>query len=878
MIAPLAAFLLLLSPVQEDWPQFKHDARHSGNVPARDVAGSLGLVGAVPLTDAIFTSPVVADGTIYAVDGSGVAFAIDGKTLAVAWKTPTRGGAGNCNNVSSPAVVGKYLHFGTMAGYYVVLDRATGKIVKEIDCTDPVFSTPVVGNGRAYFVTLGSKVYAVEPDGAVAWTWDFVQEVLKFPGNRFDGADWTKHKQGRVNWKDHFVTSRDLSLDGKRLVIPAGGRTVFLDDAGAAAELKLVAEIPARAGKEYPACFGQSIGEDGAVYVQWHRRDNWGQVEVLRLKDGKLETSFVPGTQTAVNTAGLLSFSSVSVRGSDVYRTRPEEDFEFAKHAAGNDKPLFLSGSPSIASPILVKDHAVFGGLDGVLYIASLNNQGRSSAIKTPFGAAITAPVAVCDGRIIFGSEDGYLYVLGPDGKAPWPTKDLELWKIRSPLTGPFADSKYDWYSNYGNVGCTNANDQGLVPPLRMRWVRRVEGTVKHLPVCGGGRMYTHTAEGQIFAVEQDTGRLLWRRYFPGVYLSFTSAIYRDERILVPQAGLKKSFVRCLDAATGRLQWEAPFTGSPSWSRQAPPVIHGKLAFYSSGSGDYGAQGSEKSFTFSGTPEKAEEGKEVMSWLYTHDNPFYPRNNRPHLWAWDIETGKVVWQKDFSQHGFGGNDTGLCVLDGKLYYSNFFGYAAKLRKARGLPEGPNGITMCLEPASGEIVWKTTEYYVTAGCALTGKDGRLYLGGWNPRDEATKDRYLFCLSAKDGSLVWKSDPVKSAVNVITVGDKYIFSNASGGDGSLFDRETGKITARFNNGYACTRFTVSEPFLLGTNMDMLDLSQGFKQVWTGPAIDSRECLGSVVSNGRIFYISQASGLETSLVAGADAATFGPPWERK
>src|SRR6187455_1189318 len=172
MISSVAALLLLLmSPVQEDWPQFKHDGRHSGNVPDRDLAATLGLVGAVPLTDAIFTSPVVADGTLYAVDGSGVAFAIDGKTLAVLWKTPTRGGAGNCNNVSSPAVVGKYLHFGTMAGYYCVLERATGKIVKEIDCGDPIFSTPVAANDRAYFVTLGSKAYAVEPDGKEIWTW-----------------------------------------------------------------------------------------------------------------------------------------------------------------------------------------------------------------------------------------------------------------------------------------------------------------------------------------------------------------------------------------------------------------------------------------------------------------------------------------------------------------------------------------------------------------------------------------------------------------------------------------------------------------------------------------------------------------------------------
>ncbi len=118
----------------------------------------------------------------------------------------------------------------------------------------------------------------------------------------------------------------------------------------------------------------------------------------------------------------------------------------------------------------------------------------------------------------------------------------------------------------------TNANDQGLETPLRMRWARRLEGTVKHLPVCGGGRLYTHTAEGQIIAVEQDTGRMLWRRYWPDVYLSFTSPLYLNEKLLIPQAGIRQSRMRCLDAATGKLLWEAPFTGSPSWSRQFPPV------------------------------------------------------------------------------------------------------------------------------------------------------------------------------------------------------------------------------------------------------------------------------------------------------------------
>ena len=56
------------------------------------------------------------------------------------------------------------------------------------------------------------------------------------------------------------------------------------------------------------------------------------------------------------------------------------------------------------------------------------------------------------------------------------------------------------------------------------------------------------------------------------------------------------------------------------------------------------------------------------------------------------------------------------------------------------------------------------------------------------------------------------------------------------------------------------------MLGANMDMIDLSADGKLVSTGPAIDSRECLGAVVSNGRIFYMSQASGFVVSQTYGA------------
>src|SRR5262249_42023793 len=311
--------LLILSATavrgSDEWPQLQGDALRSGNAAGAAVKTPLGLAGAVPLTDGIYAAPVIAGGKVFVIDGSGVVLAIDARTLEVLWRFATRGGPGNCNNVAAPAVIGKYVHVGTTAGDLYVLDRDTGALVRAIDCREPIFSSPAAGADRVYFATLGARVYALEPNGKLVWTWDFVKEVIKFDGNRWSGEDWLKERKKRVTWRDHFVCSRDICLHGKTIVMPAGGRTVFLEDAGTRPRLRAVGIIPQYDGSEYPATFGQSADQAGNVYVQWHRRDNAGRVEVLRLANGKVQTDFVKGTQTAIHLPGLLGFASVSIRG-----------------------------------------------------------------------------------------------------------------------------------------------------------------------------------------------------------------------------------------------------------------------------------------------------------------------------------------------------------------------------------------------------------------------------------------------------------------------------------------------------------------------------------------------------------------------------------
>jgi len=339
--------------------------------------------------------------------------------------------------------------------------------------------------------------------------------------------------------------------------------------------------------------------------------------------------------------------------------------------------------------------------------------------------------------------------------------------------------------------------------------------------------------------------------------------------------------MRCLDAATGELLWEAPFTGSPSWSRQQPPIIYENLAIYNFGTGKYAPQGTEKAYVHKGTPIAAPDGAEIMSWIYSHDNPYYPKDQKPLIRAWDLDTSKEVWTVDFSQLGAGGNDAGLSLMDDTLYYSCFFGYAAQTKD--GNPKA-QGLTAAIEPKTGKVLWSTTKYYVTAGSTISAKDGRLYLGGYNRPNEKTNDRYVWCLDAKDGSLIWQSEPVAQAVNVVTVGRSFLFTHGSTGKPSyLIDKDTGKILSIFDKGYACTRFTLSEPYLIGANMDMIDTAALVNSkfeirnskfppeagvVSSGPCVDVRECVGAVVSNGRIFYTSQGSGLQVCQVYGDEA----------
>ena len=425
-----------------------------------------------------------------------------------------------------------------------------------------------------------------------------------------------------------------------------------------------------------------------------------GRVDIMRLEGDALKTGeFVPGTDTNIRMDGLLSFSPVSIRGNDVFRVQARE------RPRTHPSPHGHEGVPG-AEP--EGSHRSTGAHEESRHLRRPRWHAEPRAARWRESRRTADRLRCADQRT--GRGGRWTYLCAGRGRISLRVRLQEAKRrcqrwipasrrsaARSPANSPMRNTTGS--RTTATSPARTRTIRASLPPLRMRWARRLEGTVKHLPVCGGGRLYTHTAEGQIIAVRAGYRPAAVATLLAGrVFVLHLAALHR--RQAAGAAGRDQEIASC---AVSMPPPASCFGKRPSPVRQAGagssrPWCMARWRSTPRASGEYAAQGTEKPFTFGGTPVPAKDGREVMSWIYSNDNPYYPKDHHPRLWAWDLDTGKVVWEKDFFDQGRGGNDCGICILDGKLYYSVFFGYDAEQRARRGLPVENNGLTACIEPA------------------------------------------------------------------------------------------------------------------------------------------------------------------------------------
>src|SRR5262245_53179918 len=691
--------------VAADWPQFMRGPEHAGDAAEETLRLPLDLATCVKLDDAVTTSPAVVGGRVYVVDQMGTAYCIDPTANRVRWKTAPEGDRACGSNTSSPCVAKGRLYYGTTAGRLHILDAGSGKVHESIEVGWPITGSPTFANDSIYFQHLGAIVHCLDLDGNERWRWDHYKQ--------YEDPKTNKRASGFPgSWHDPHYGGGEVAVAGKRVVVNLGWDLFCLHDEGKSAPLSWCQRAPL--GKDAGIPMGPAISGE-YVYCGYPSTDQWGNVIRMKLADGSFdEKKDFRDRNWAVHVTPAVRNATVfwprHYQGMSAYDFALGHGLWSARTDSTLDQRRFTS---CIASPALTKDHCVFGTISGELYVVAQKSSGSWPDFKpqpfrfaTAFGKPIASAPVVVDGAVYFGCDDGYLYGLAPDGKLALPKDAPRLHEVRSKAVSATGKRYGASVASMDQGNSNYADDPKLKPPLRLRWACRPFDLRVQIN-ADDDSIYFISEAGTLAALEQATGRLRWRRRLNGPTDGWEQMLLDHCKLYITRNGSSMGrkpedggpVFLAVDARTGETIWHQPW-GSIQGTCRSSPVIVGNVV---------------AGFTADGKPPK------------------------PVARAFDTATGKPLWSHALP------NDLksvagGACVLDGVMFFScgHTWGKGA-------------GSTIAVEPATGKVLWTSTEYHVHGYGRPAAKDGHLYLGGQSGAP-------MYCISAKNGKLKWQADRV------------------------------------------------------------------------------------------------------------------------
>ena len=823
------------------------NAQRTGDAAQESLSLPLGLVAQVQLDDRVTTSPAVVGGRAYVVDQMGAAYCVDLKAGRVLWKSAPDGDRAMGGNTSSPCVAQGRVFYGTTAGNFHVLDARDGRPVKTIRLGWPVVASPVFANDAVYFQTVGAEVVSIDLAGNERWRWDYYRQVTT-PVSK-DLTLFHPFSQDVPHY-----SMGELCVSGKKIVVSCGWDLYCLEDRGREAELAWCDRAPVLTESSVP--LGVSVSGD-SVFVAAPGAEWQGTILRVSLKDGSFDGMDYPRLRAgeawrkvrrrdAILPKDYTLFSiygTPAVRGSTVFYARSRCGFgswEYTGREEGPEKIFWrrrwvswywgrrARWQASVTSPALSKEHCVFTTVDGELIVTAQDYDASWEKgddlttfkpapfrFKLPGGKMIASSPAVADGQVVFGSDDGCLYVFGSEGKAEPKESTLKLYEPKSVVT-PATGRKYDWPYPTGSFANTSAvDDPALKPPYRLRWACRPLGSFRAPPTASLTDVFFSTMDGTVIAMEQMTGRIRWRRRIGVTGDGATvPTVFKDRLYLIGcdydrVSGGRLRSVMALDAHTGETVWAQPIKGIISGvdcnSRSSPIVVDGLV---------------------------------VASFITQ-------KGYHPVIQAFNADKGTPVWNVMPSGEATI-NDTqhtcaiGGCLLDGVLYYT------------WGLKDNV-GATLALDPKDGSVLWKSDVYGINV---VSAKDGKLYLIGYGLP--------MTCLRAKDGAVVWQEKV--DGCRHLSIGKDCLITRGYGGRGLVFSLADGLPLTRdgkrvFAGGpaHACCPVRVVLPNLAfgitSGGLIVQDLDTG-NPLWSSRGLGARTCCPPAFANGRIFVNAQTS----------------------
>ncbi|MFQ5559676.1 MAG: PQQ-binding-like beta-propeller repeat protein [Nitrospinota bacterium] len=364
--------LFILSPFANakdedvsDWTSFMKDQSHS-SVSDESLATPLSLKWKFDTKGPVYASPVVSEGLVFIGSFDKNFYAIDLETGKKRWQFATKGEISGSANVENGVV-----YFGSKDGFLYALSAKNGKLIWKYKAGGKVTSSPVVGRKYVY---IGSK------------------NVLLTAVDK---------KRGRKKWRKTLVRDRfsggysnPFFQDGLLVVASKLGEVFAFNEKG---RKQWAFSVPS-------AVYSSPVLRDNTLYLGAYDRF----VYSLNVMDNEIQPNWRKDLGAPVYGSPFVQNGVfVGTTKGILYSLDEEDGSELWK--LNLNKPLF-------STLAVTSDNLGFLGCeDGNIYAVDLDEGMVVWSYST--GGGIHSSPAIVTGNLLFGSKDGSVYALHPQGE-----------------------------------------------------------------------------------------------------------------------------------------------------------------------------------------------------------------------------------------------------------------------------------------------------------------------------------------------------------------------------------------------------------------------------------------------------------------------------
>jgi outer membrane protein assembly factor BamB len=402
-------------------------------------------------------------------------------------------------------------------------------------------------------------------------------------------------------------------------------------------------------------------------------------------------------------------------------------------------------------------------------------------------GGTVGSGVQYGDGKVFPGSYDPHQMALDArTGKVLWDTE------TKSPMvfSGSYSDGRFFRGGTHDNtMYCFNATTGDILWTFNPH---TEDGYFCIGPAVAYGMVYELNKDGYLYALDVNTGNLVWKYKGPGPLIFPGNPVIADGKIYAT-TGQKASYAgytsqsefACLDAYTGQLIWKLPIEAFAP--RESVAIAYGNLYLIP---GDV---------TTSVDVQSGEEYATVnqiwaigtKAWPMWRHDPAHTATGQSGpvnlTLCWNFTTDGAVVSSPSVANGlvyFGSHDKNVYCLDARTgaFIWNFT-TGARIKSSPAIADGrvyigpDDGNVYCLDAYNGSLIWSQNaggyiEVNFAAAPALrsspTVVGGKVYVG--------SLDTNVYCLDASNGNVDWtyKTEGYITSSPAVVDGAVYIVS--------------------------------------------------------------------------------------------------------